>query len=279
MSGRRRRAVSSGRRVALAVASLTLMSSTAWAADPIQLHAAGSLRAAMTEMGRLFEARDGTRVETRFGASGLLRDALVGGERGEVFASANMDHPIALAQAGRSGSVVLFARNRMCALARPGLGVDTSSVVRRMLDPQIKLGTSTPGADPSGDYAVEVFRRIEAALPGSFATLNAKALRLTGNREAPSPPSDRSIYAQLIEQGAADLFLTYCTNARAAVAELEGAQVVELPPKLAVGADYGLTVLKDASPAAYRFVLLVLSPEGQAVLAKSGFTTPFTPTP
>ena len=53
--------------------------------------------------------------------SGTLRDAIAGGERAEVFASANMAHPQSLAKAGRASSVVLFARNRLCALARPGL--------------------------------------------------------------------------------------------------------------------------------------------------------------
>ena len=35
-----------------------------------------------------------------------------------------------------------------------------------LLDPQWKLGTSTPKADPSGDYAWEVFRRAEKRYAG-----------------------------------------------------------------------------------------------------------------
>ena len=48
-------------------------------------------------------------------------------------------------------------------------------------------------------------------------------------------------------------------------------QVVAVPGNLAVGADYGLTVLNDAPPEAWRLALYVLSPEGQAVLARHGF--------
>ena len=43
---------------------------------------------------------------------------------------------------------------------------------------------------------------------------------------------------------------------------------------LAVGADYGLTVVTGASPAAYRFTMFILSSDGQRILAKHGFAAP-----
>jgi len=77
-----------------------------------------------------------------------------------------MEHPQALATAGKSGPVVLFARNRLCALARPGLAVEPATLLDRMLDANVKLGTSTPRADPSGDYAWEVFRKADRLTRG-----------------------------------------------------------------------------------------------------------------
>lgn len=47
-----------------------------------------------------------------------------------------------------------------------------------------------------------------------------------------------------------------------------------LPDALAVGADYGMTALADAPPAAYRFAMFILSPAGQNILAKHGFSAP-----
>lgn len=44
-----------------------------------------------------------------------------------------------------------------------------------------------------------------------------------------------------MDEGQADLFLTYCTNA-AAAPEVPRLQVVQLPPNLQVGAAYGWTV-------------------------------------
>ena len=45
-----------------------------------------------------------------------------------------------------------------------------------------------------------------------------------------------------------------------------------------LGADYGLTVLTGARvESAHRLVSFILSPEGQAILARPGFTAPTGP--
>jgi molybdate transport system substrate-binding protein len=205
--------------VALAL-SAVMAPRTGSAAESVRLHAAGSLRAALTEIAQAFESREGARVEGKFGPSGVLREEIAKGVPAEVFASANMEHPLSLSRDGKTGPVVLFARNWLCAFARPGFEVDPANLVDRMLDSEVKLGTSTPKADPSGDYAWVVFRRIKRLRPGSFAVLDRKALELTGGSASPAPPSGRTIYGLLIERGDADLFLTYCTNARVAADEV-----------------------------------------------------------
>ncbi|WP_283813437.1 molybdate ABC transporter substrate-binding protein [Bradyrhizobium sp. AUGA SZCCT0177] len=256
------------------LAVLALMSAPAIAEDLVLLHAAGSLRGALSDVAASFEAATGTKVKAKFGASGLLKDEIAGGAKAEVFASANMEHPRALALAKRSGPVVLFARNKLCALVRPGLAIEPATLLDRMLDAEIKLGTSTPRADPSGDYAWEVFRKADKIKPGAYALLDKKALQLTGGPTSPPAPPDRTIYGNLLAQGAADIFLTYCTGALAAQKENPQQQIVGLPDALAVGADYGLTVINDASAPAYKFALFILSTEGQQLLAKHGFAAP-----
>jgi molybdate transport system substrate-binding protein len=256
---------------------MATMTVPAIAAEPVMLYAAGSLRTALTEVAVAFEAASGQNVQAKYGASGLLRDEIAGGARAEVFASANMEHPQALAAAGKSGPVVLFARNRLCALVRPGLAVEPATLLDRMLDPNMKLATSTPRADPSGDYAWEVFRNADKLRPGVFAALEKKALQLVGGRNSPTAPPGRALYGMLMAEGKADIFLTYCTNARETQAQNAGQQVVALPDELAVGADYGLTVLAGASPQAYQLAMFILSTDGQRILAKHGFTAPALP--
>jgi molybdate transport system substrate-binding protein len=231
-----------------AAAILTVIAMTEPArADTVSLFAAGSLRGALTEVAQAFETSSSHRVQLKFGPSGILKDEIAGGAKAEVFASANMEHPQALHAAGKSGPVVLFARNRLCALVKPGLKVDRASLLERMLDPQIKLGTSTPKADPSGDYAFEVFRKAEALKPGARAELEKKALQLTGNPSSAQPPQGRAVYGWHVAEGRADIFLAYCTATAAAKKQNPDQQIVELPASLSVGADYGLTVIAGAA--------------------------------
>ena len=118
------------------------------------------------------------------------------------------------------------------------------------------------------------FARPTRSNPAPTPLLDKKALQLTGGPTSPPAPPDRSIYGNLLVQGAADIFLTYCTGALAAQKENPAQQIVGLPDALAVGADYGLTVINDASAPAYKFALFILSTEGQQLLAKHGFAAP-----
>lgn len=146
----------------------------------VQLFAAGSLREALTEVARNFETERGHKVALTFGASGLLRERIENGEAAQVFASADMDHPQRLAQAGSWSVPKVFARNLMCALVAPSVNATPETLLKTLLEPAIRVGTSTPKADPSGDYAWEIFRRADIVQPGAFAALEGKALKLTG---------------------------------------------------------------------------------------------------
>ncbi len=240
-------------------------------AEIVQLYAAGSLRAALNDVAKTYEATTGSKVEAKWGASGLLKNEIVSGAKTDLFASANMEHPQALHDAGKSGPVMLFARNRLCALVGPGLAVNTTNLLERMLAPSVKLASSTPKADPSGDYAFELFAKAEVLKPGARAALEKKALLLVGEADSAMPPSGRTVYAWHVTEGHADIFLTYCTNAMAAQKEAPSLQIVALPAALSVGADYGLTVMNGGSPAAQAFARFIVSPEGQKILIGYGF--------
>ncbi len=264
--------------VAIALA-VTVMTAPANADEPVLLHAAGSLRSALTEVTVAFEAATGVRVLPKFGPSGVLKDEIAGGAPAEVFASANMEHPQTLAKAGRSGPVVLFARNRLCALARPGLDVESATLLDRMLDPEVKLGTSTPRNDPAGDYAWEVFHKAEVGKPGAFNVLeNKRDAIVSAAPAARASRPDRSVYAMALGPRVRPTsFLTYCTGAFEAVKENTGLRSVWLPDEIAVAADYGLTVVTGASVNAYRFAIFILSADGQRALAARGFAAPALP--
>ena len=237
----------------------------------IRLFAAGSLKDALTDMAKAFEASGGNKVESRFGPSGLLKDDIASGATADVFASANMTHPHALHDAGTSGPVTCFARNTLGALVRPGLAVTPATLLDTLLDPAIKVGTSTPLADPSGDYAFEAFHKAGVIHPGAGPILMRKARQLTGSGRSAAPPAGRSPYGWHVAEGHADIFLTYRTNALAAQVQYPGQQLIDLPDELSVGADYGLTVMTDARQAAHHFAAFIVSDQGWEILARYGF--------
>lgn len=254
----------------------------------LSVYSAGSLRAAMTDVSKAFEQSQAVQVTLSFGASGLLKDRIVAGESPQVFASANMAHPEALVVVGRAAAVVAFARNAMCVLATPTFALQGKSLAQRLLDADVRIGTSTPKADPAGDYAWRIFERIEtsgAAGPGSAAALKAKALKLTdglpptaSSSTPPSPrpdaASDRNVYGELLANGQADVFITYCTNASQARRERAELQVLAVPESINVSARYGLALLKPVSEPARAYLQFVLGPKGQEILAAHGFSAP-----
>lgn len=243
-------------------------------AAPVQVYAAGSLREAFTEIARQHEARTGQPVALTFGASGLLRERIEKGEPAQVFASADTDHPQRLVARGGWQPATVFTRNALCALTSEQINATPDTLLATLLRADVRVGTSTPRADPSGDYAWALFRKADGVQPGAYAQLDAKALKLTGGADSPKPPAGRGTYAWVMDQRQADVFLTYCTNAVAAQAEVPRLRVVQLPAALQVGAAYGLTVRSDAPASATTFAQTLLQPPAQAVLQRMGFGKP-----
>jgi ABC-type molybdate transport system substrate-binding protein len=236
---------------ALMVLALPLSAS----ADSLKLYAAGSLQAALGNVAASYEKIYKTKVTTKFGPSGLLRKAIEGGENPDIFASADMTHPEKLASSGWGSPVVLFVRNRLCALAQPNLAVTTDNLLNTLMDRNVRVGTSTPKADPSGDYAWELFKKADALKPGSFAALSGKALQLTGGPTSEKAPQGRNQYGWVMAEKKADVFLTYCTNAVLARKDVQTLKIIRMPDELSVGADYGLLVRNGAPNEAWRLAM------------------------
>jgi molybdate transport system substrate-binding protein len=157
-----------------------LLTIPAASADTLRVTGAGSLAAAFSDLLRRFPAGPDTVAPPEFGPSGLMREKIEAGADVDLFASADMAQAERLAAGHPERFVVNFTRNRLCAVARGTLGLTRANMLDRLLDPTVRLATSTPGADPAGDYAWAVFARAEATRAGARAALEAKALQLYG---------------------------------------------------------------------------------------------------
>ena len=174
---------------------LTMLAGTTSArAEDLVLYGAGSLREAMSAIAADFAAAHHQTVQTQFGPSGLMRERIEQGERVDVFTSADMGHPLKLRADGKAVQVAMFVRNTLCATATPEAGLTTANFLDRLLDPAVKLGTSTPKADPSGDYTWAMFRLADQLRPGSYQALDGKAQKIVGGSTAsPAPGSQDPI--------------------------------------------------------------------------------------
>lgn len=257
------------RLTACLVGLLCALAPSARAEEGLRLFAAGSLTEAMTAM----LAESGLpqdRIDPAvFGPSGVLRERIERGALADILASADMAQPRRLA-AERGLPVILFTRNSLCATGRTELGLTPANVLDRMLDPAVKLGTSTPGADPGGDYAWAVFARAEALHPGARTALEGKALKLVGGPDSKPLVPGKGLVQGVFLSHAADMMLGYCSGAASIERDVPGLATVSLPPELTVGPAYGMVVLTE-HPLAARFALFVMSEKGQAVLARFGF--------
>ena len=239
--------------------------------EELVLFGAGSLREVMTQIAADYQARHGGTVRTEFGPSGLMRERIERGERVDLFASADMGHPLKLREQGRATTVAMFTRNTLCAVAMPHVELTTANFLDKLLDPGVKLGTSTPGADPSGDYTWAMFRLADRLRPGSFAVLDTKAQKIVGGALPSAPASSPDPTVAALRDGVVDVAIGYCTSAQLRLRQLPTLQIVDIPDTLRVGPEYGLALLKEARPAATGLMLYILSVDGQATLAKFGF--------
>jgi molybdate transport system substrate-binding protein len=251
-----------------------LFTAPAGAQQKLHILAAGSLTAPFTDLIHAFDAPPGSLAPPVFGPSGVLRRRIEQGEVADIFASADMANPRRLAAQRPGVSVTPFVCNTLCVQVWQRLGLTPGNLLEKMLDPKLILGTSTPHADPAGDYAWALFDRADKLRPGAGAILKAKAHPVVGGPGMTPAISGHSAVAGVFLKHQADLFLGYCSSVKALLAEVPGLVAVPVPPPLAPEgsdrAEYGMAVLSN-SDLAHRFAAFVLSPHGQAVFARYGF--------
>jgi molybdenum ABC transporter molybdate-binding protein len=260
------------------LASAMLALSTAAGAQglkpPLTVYAAGSTTGVLGAMLKRYEAHTGQHVELQTGPAGLMRERIEKGDRVDLFVSANMAHPQRLHEQGQASATAVFARNRLCVYALPSVGMKTGNVLDRLLDPKVRIGTSTPKADPGGDYAQLLFDKADSVRPGATAALKAKARQVVGAMIETAPAKPMTQAEAMVERGT-DVSISYCSSRK--TSSDPSVDKVELPPELAIPADYGMAIVTTSrdpmrEAEAGKLALYLLAPETQALLRDYGFS-------
>ncbi|MFB2567480.1 molybdate ABC transporter substrate-binding protein [Rhizobium sp. IMFF44] len=238
--------------------------------NAVQVLSAGSLRHAFPAIIGAFGGEFGIGISLTLGPAGLLREAIETGTSFDLFASANLAHPRRLVSMGLAEDAVCFARNRLCVLSRAELGLTTENFLSVLADPAVRIGTSTPGDDPGGDYAFEVFDRIEARHPGKGDAIRSRSRQLVGGRNSPpTPPGKGAGY--LVTDGVVDLMMSYSSNARLLAGD-PAFSVVPVPDEFQPLIEYGMAIRTDADVETKELRDFLLSPTGQEILSEAGFS-------
>jgi molybdate transport system substrate-binding protein len=229
-------------------------------AGEITVSAAISLKNAFEELGGLYRSSHRTKVFLNFGASGDLARQIKGGAPVDVFASAAEKDMDALEKGGLliKGSRVDFAGNEVVLVA-PFEG-SFKAGFEGLLSPSVKkIALGNPVTVPAGRYASQVLDHY-------------KLSRLL---------KDKLVFAENVRQvldyvarGEVDAGIVYATDASIRAKEVRISAVA--PKGSHKPVVYPMALVKDSrnKDAAKAFVELVLSPEGQRILAKYGFRKP-----
>lgn len=240
----------------------------------VTLATAGSLAPALSEFADAFTSKTGLAVQIHRGPAGLLTRAITAGLPAEVFVSASRTGPDTLHRVGLFGEPRQIAANRLVLVARPGLQGAPGDPIALLGDARLRVGMSTPGADPSGDYAAAFLGRLSATDPARWQDLGARTASLFGAALPDPAEPARSPALDALLGGRADLVIVYATSARRIAADLPGARILPLPAPLSPPTEVCVCLRLDAPVPARLFHDALQGPDCAAVLRGYGFVTP-----
>ncbi len=240
--------------------ALFLLCSSVAAAGDITVSAAASLGNAFKEAAQAFEAQHpGSKVLLNTAASGALLQQMAKGAPVDVFASADQE---TMDQAQAQGLVVAasrrdFARNTLLLVQPAGSQLVLRSLKDLTLPAVTRVAIGNPASVPVGRYAQDA---LEAAK--LWPQVNAKAVNTLNVRQS----------LDYVARGEVDAGFVYATDA----ALVPGKVTVAFRVPLQQSIRYPIaSSASAANPGeASRFVAFILSPAGQAILARYGFLKP-----
>jgi molybdate transport system substrate-binding protein len=231
----------------------------------LSVFAAASLSDAFNELGRKFEtAHPDVKVEFNFAGSQQLATQIEHGAGADLFASADERWMTYLKKRDQiQGEGTQFVQNRLVVIV-PRSNPARIDKLQDLAKSGVKLvlGAETV---PVGVYSREVIRRLARAR-GFAPDFGRRVL----NNLASEEDNVKQVVAK-VQLGEADAGFVYRSDVTAPVARQ--VKVFDISDSCSVLANYPVAVLKDAPhpDLAGEFLKLLLSPEGQAVLAKNGF--------
>jgi|YelNatPaOPRAMG01_1025707.scaffolds.fasta_scaffold01425_18 molybdate transport system substrate-binding protein len=235
-------------------------------AATLRIMAADALPKPITEIGAIFKKEHpGVKIDYDFLGAGVLKGDIEEGAPCDIFLSANGKFQRQLKRKGFLNSYRTFAYDYLAA-ATPynnPAGVNSSNLIQKLTDSNVSLTTSSPHADPAGDYTWKMFRKINKYYPGAFEKITNHANHLL----------DAALVMPVLESGNTDLGILYMSQ----LIELKksGAEIniIPIPKKYNTKAKFTASVLNQSKYKALSedFIKLLFSKKGKKILKYWGF--------
>lgn len=223
--------------------------------------AAASLTDAFGEIGRTFEeSHPGVTVKFNFGGSQQLRTQIEQGMSADIFASADQKYMQELVDKGLMEQPRDFTANTLTIIVPKNNPAGIQSAAD--LANKGKLVLAAPDV-PIGKYSRRALENLAALYGPDFPKQVEK-------RVVSQETNVRQVVAK-VALGEADAGIVYVTDISSSYRDKLA--TIPFPPEANVRATYPIAVVKGSKQAglARELVNLILSPEGQKILAKYGF--------
>lgn len=229
--------------------------------NEITVLAAGSLTAPFTTISEVFAQEYGIRANMVFQPSGILRGQIESGAPCDIFASASLDHPKTLLEEGYIRDYVVFCHNELSIITpdENPAGITEGNWLEKLKDPEVMIITSTPEADPCGDYTWKFFEK-------NGLNVTAHVNKQLGSIKV----------LPVVTSGNGDVGIVYLSEAVKAREEGAKINIIRIPSERNVSADYGICMLSNSS-ASGEFLAFVLSTRGQSIMEEYGFASATVP--
>ena len=227
----------------------------------LNVFGAASLTAAFGEIKTKYEAANpNVTVTYTFAGSNTLATQITNGAPADVFASADTKNM------GKVSSLVntpqTFAKNKVVIII-PANNPGNIKTLHDLANKGVKIAVAGPSV-PVGNYTLEVLSKMgqsseygpayESAVKANFVTQETSV----------------SGVVQKVELGEVDAGYVYVSDAYSAGSKVSS---IDIPDQFNILADYPIATVKDSKnlSTAESYVQYVLSPDGQAILAKYHF--------
>jgi molybdate transport system substrate-binding protein len=212
-------------------------------------------------------ANPGTKITYNFAGSSALRTQITQGAQADVFASADTANMAPVVQAGDiAGDPSIFAQNRLVIVV-PANNPGNVNSIKDLGNPGLKLVLAQEQV-PVGNYARQSLAKLSVD-PTYGSDFKDKVLANLASNEL----NVKDVLAK-VQLGEADAGIVYATDA--ASADQSKIKTIDIPDQFNIIAQYPIGVVKSGSnpDGAKAFIDYLLSPAGQAIMAKYGFIAP-----